>query len=122
MNRAVHSNLRSGLSVVIGIGNTLLAVVLVVVCLVPPFWLVWFYALFYTWDEHRGSAILIVAMWLWGVCSAGIFVSVALRAMIKKSWSLTHQSLPFVVGGVLCLLAYFAGWWPIISVLLHSSW
>jgi hypothetical protein len=118
MNNVIIRDLRVGYSVAIGIVNTLLASLLIVACLVPNFWITWFLAFIYTIDEHPASALLILAIWLWGVCSAGIFVSVALRSFIKKSWSLFQQSLPFVVGAVLALFTYFAGWWPIIRRLI----
>jgi hypothetical protein len=55
MKSVIFRDLKSGFSVAIGIVNILLAVLLIVACLVPNFWITWMLAFVYTIDEHPGK-------------------------------------------------------------------
>ncbi len=115
MNKDSFCNLRFGYRLAIAISNILLAVLLLLVCFFPFLLITWVLAFLYNLSDHTVVAVLVLAIWLWLICSAGIFIRVAVLALYKKRWSLTFQSLPFVGGGVLYLLAYFTGGLAIIK-------
>ena len=113
MNEKRFRVLNFGLSLVIGLSNLLLALLLLFFCLVPI--ISWLLLILYTVSNEFLVALLTLVLWVWAVCSAVILLLVATSCLRHRKWDLFLQFLPFIVGAVLSLLMYLAGGWKTIT-------